>query len=189
MYCVDPKKGQRGPSKSTMDVLNPTPKDLALKTALKDWRQSTAFLKFRPATIRNLGVRILMTDVVLNRIVDCAHFGKLTAVEQLLKETTWPRERIQEFGETIITLINDHHPPAPANTALSVEGDAQPKRSIVRCSACGVVGHNSEFVGHFLIDYADRGQPDMSQAYHRRQQRKCTTVASHAEWRSINIIA
>jgi hypothetical protein len=133
-----------------MDAFIPSPKDLDLKTALKDWRQSTAFVKFRPATIRNLGVRILMTDVVLNRIVDCAHFGKLTAVEQLLKETTWPKERVQEFGQTIITLISDHHPPAPVNTAPSVEGETQPKRSIVRCSACGLVGHNSELAGHFF---------------------------------------
>jgi hypothetical protein len=140
---VDPKKVQRGQSKSTLGAFDSTSKHLTLKTALKDWRQSTALIKFHPATIRNLGVRILMTDVVLYRIADCAHYGKLATVDQFLKETTWPNERVQEYGQAIIALIREHYPLA-AEIPAAMEGDGQQKRSTVRCSACGVLGHNSE---------------------------------------------
>ncbi|KAF8168693.1 P-loop containing nucleoside triphosphate hydrolase protein [Pholiota molesta] len=115
--------------------------DFDLKDALKEWRRRTAFHKFNASTVRTLGVRILMSDNILARIVDCAHAGKLTSIEDLSKESGLAKDRINEYGEELVKLILVYHPlPAPPT---AVTDNPTRKRAPPRCRACLNVGHNS----------------------------------------------
>ncbi|KAF9471648.1 hypothetical protein BDN70DRAFT_887875 [Pholiota conissans] len=115
--------------------------DFDLKNALQEWRRRTALIKFNASTVRTLGVRILMSDNILARIVDCAHAGKLTSIEDLSKESGLTKDRINEYGDELVKLILVYHPlPAPPT---AVTDNPTRKRAPPRCRACLNVGHNS----------------------------------------------
>lgn len=124
-------------SKSHIKPYDPGENDLALKKELQEWRRHTALKKFRAATVQTLGVRILMSDEILQRLVDGAHVRKITTVEQLSKETGWTKERVDEFGEDILAIIQKCSP------LMTTEEPTPRKRNASRCSGCGEVGHIS----------------------------------------------
>ena len=128
-----------------------TSQDNDLKQALEHWRHEKALSKFRATTIQTLGVRIFMSNQVISRIVGCAHYHKITTVDDLLKETDWMRERVSEYGEDILSLICQHCPPA-----AETEVDSRPsrKRAQVKCSACQEFGHNSTILLFFSLALA-----------------------------------
>ncbi|KAF8158138.1 hypothetical protein B0H34DRAFT_443129 [Crassisporium funariophilum] len=82
-----------------------------------------------------------MSDQVITRIVGCAHYHKISTVDNLLKETDWTRERVSEYGEDILLLIRQHFPP-PAS-GVDVGTGTSRKHAPVKCSACQEFGHNS----------------------------------------------
>ena len=88
-----------------------------------------------------------MSNEVINRIVGCAHYHKITTVDDLLKETDWLRERVSEYGEDILSLIRQHCPPA---SETEVGPGPSRKRAQVKCGACQEFGHNSTIIFFFL---------------------------------------
>lgn len=74
-----------------------------------------------------------MCDEVLDRIVKCAHFKKIATVEDLKKETQWPRAT--ELGQSVVELVLAHCP-IPAPEPLTVV-----KTAVRTCSQCGGTGH------------------------------------------------
>jgi hypothetical protein len=139
-YNIDvPEKVPKISSKSRIKPFDMTPKDTGFKQALQNWREKTAVTKFRASTIRTLGVRIFMSEQVLTRIVECAHYNKILTVEDLSKETIWDKERVTQYGEEIVNMIFFHYPPAPV-----LEREESSTRKRVKCGACGAEGHISE---------------------------------------------
>ena len=142
-----PEKSQKMASKSHIKAFDMTPEDTKLKHAIQTWRHEKANLKFRAATVRTLGIRIFMSDEVLNRIVGCAHYGKISTVDDLFKETDWTRERVSDYGEDILSLIHQHHPPVTETPS----SESSRKHAQVRCRACKEFGHNSMYnINYFL---------------------------------------
>ena len=105
-----PKKAQKMAVKSHIKQFDLTSKDIQLRNAIQKWWQEKAISKFWHTTIQTLGVRIFMSDQVINCIIGCAHYNKISTVDHLLKETNWTKERISEYGEDIHHLsINTTH--------------------------------------------------------------------------------
>lgn len=125
-----------------------TSQDNELKRAIEHWRHEKALSKFQATTIQTLGVRIFMSNQVISRIVGCAHYHKITTVDDLLKETDWMRERVSEYGEDILSLIQQHCPPA---SEIEVSAGPSRKRAQVKCRACHEFGHNSTNMILFLL--------------------------------------
>ncbi|KAF8193661.1 hypothetical protein BJ912DRAFT_924339 [Pholiota molesta] len=140
-YQVLVEKAQKSTVKSHVKPFTMSDADRNFKTDLQTWRRHVASAKFNGPTVRTLGVRILMPDQILDRIIDCAHAGKIVNVEQLAKESGWGKERLIEFGEDLIKMILKHYPPTPAPDVAG-EG-VKRKRAPARCSACHEIRHKS----------------------------------------------
>ena len=135
----------RAPAKSSIKKFDMTATDHSLRVALFDWRDESAPHKFSAAIIEDIGSHIFMSDEVINRIVKCAHVGKLSSLSELHKETKWRKELVQEFGEALLALVRRFYPPQarPVDSSPNDTGTATRKRGPFKCSACGNLGHTS----------------------------------------------
>ncbi|KAJ8689521.1 hypothetical protein PTI98_012419 [Pleurotus ostreatus] len=147
----------RAPNRSSIKEYQPVQSEQDLKAAIVSWRKITAPVKLGPLTVRRYGVEIFMHDMVIQRVVDCAHGNKIQTVEDLARETRWSLDRVNEFGAQIIALIEQHLPklPPPALPAPSGVSSA-PKRTRApakqcQCSECHQFGHISGFTTPFSI--------------------------------------
>jgi len=141
---TDPKA--RAPAKSSIKKFDMTATDYNFQAALFDWRDESAPRKFSAAIIEDIGSHIFMSDEIINRIIKCAHVGKLSSLSDLHKETKWRKEWVQEFGESILALARQFYPPQPARPMDSPSNDTgatSRKRGPFKCSACGNLGHTS----------------------------------------------
>lgn len=149
-YRVAAEKAQKSASKSHIKPFTMSGADYTFKKDLQDWRRRAAVTKFGTPRVRTLGVRILMPEPTLNRIVDCAHAGKILNKEQLLKESGWGKERVEEFAEDVIAMIHRHYPPAPVPASGADQETTGRKRAPGRCSACHETGHISASFTQFF---------------------------------------
>lgn len=62
-------------------------RNVDFKTALRQWRDSQALSKLGWALFDQFGGIAFMSDVILQRIVDCVHVGKITTLEALKRES------------------------------------------------------------------------------------------------------
>lgn len=141
-----------------------------LQRALWDWRDQTAKFEFPPGVFSEYGANLLMADDILQRIVDCAHAGKISTIDDLQKQTRWKPSSAAKHGEQLLSIIIKHRPaPNPHSAALTnptrypgtvpqTGGNAQigttrdnaqtntlgtRRRAPPRCTACGQMGHIS----------------------------------------------
>ncbi|KAJ6545115.1 hypothetical protein B0H10DRAFT_2132829 [Mycena sp. CBHHK59/15] len=91
-----------------------------------------------------------MPDEVLQRIIDCSHFHKITSAADLVRETRW--HRVVEDGDRVLSLISTHKPVPPpeplvfnaplraldTNSAASTPKISKAPR---QCRACFQLGH------------------------------------------------
>lgn len=135
----------RAAAKSNIKPFEMSAVDCNLQTALLDWREEKALVKFPKAAVRDLGASILLSDEILNRIVECAHAKKLSSPADLYKETKWRKDWVEEFGESLLALVCHYYPPPPttSNTSTDTRPSAVSRRAPAKCGACGATGHIS----------------------------------------------
>ncbi|KAI0631312.1 P-loop containing nucleoside triphosphate hydrolase protein [Trametes polyzona] len=129
--------------------------DIDFRAALHDFRCAEMISIYGRANFNNLGTGMVMGDVTLSRIADCARARKLSSPEDLYKETKW--DLSWELGQRVLELINRHYPPLPSPLAATPQrgqGVARPDTSTPtsatdtsrsnaprRCGACSQSGH------------------------------------------------
>ena len=160
-FDVAPPQTTRLPVRSRIDKKYAmTPNDFKLHTALQDWRDEKTEKEFGRAHLLDLGGTLVMPNAVLDRIVDCAHHFKIDTKEDLARETRW--DESEAWGVEIVQLIR-YHIPKPQPRSLTTLAPIQPassdhdiasapapvgrgkERAKQKCSACGLLGHNSLF--------------------------------------------
>ncbi|KAF7970094.1 hypothetical protein HWV62_25022 [Athelia sp. TMB] len=80
-----------------------TAQDMSLRAALHSFCKRKTIEKYRKACLRNTGPAIIMSDNILDRIVDCAHAYVISTLDQLAKETYWGC--VEELGEEVLQMI------------------------------------------------------------------------------------
>jgi hypothetical protein len=96
-----------------------------------------------------------MSTETLDRIVDCAHFAKITSPADLSRETRW--NPTVEDGECVLSLITTHKPIPPLEPVAQIANTpTRPLNSITntsgtpgassskpphRCGNCMMLGH------------------------------------------------
>ncbi|TFK71827.1 hypothetical protein BDN72DRAFT_749144, partial [Pluteus cervinus] len=148
-FDVVREKIPRGPQKSNLKPFTMTPADEALQKRLTSWRHKYGIKCFSRSLIREHGDILFMSDIVLSRIVDAAHYQKLPTVEHLLKELPWNKDYIQEFGSKLLQIIHKDAPVAVASTPASGPGpltgsELAPTPAVVKVfkpRSCGKCGH------------------------------------------------
>ncbi|KAH9169654.1 hypothetical protein EDB89DRAFT_2196422 [Lactarius sanguifluus] len=112
---VAPKQS-RAPNKFKVDSCGylATELDCKLKQSLRDWRTSE---------LRNLGVttgnnmfgsQFIMTDEVLDRIVDLSHYEKIDNLATLQSQVSW--RNCDRWGPEILIIVKAHAPPVTTPT-------------------------------------------------------------------------
>lgn len=137
--------------------------DLDLMAAVNKWREECALEKLGPIHYDMYGPSFFFPYTQIQHLVDCAYAGKITDMESLAREIQWNRKFRQEYGPSLLAVIEAHRPPSapiqppealesPANVidgnSMSHRGDpfvTEPQRMCKQCSdgACGVTGHTS----------------------------------------------
>jgi hypothetical protein len=119
----------------------------------------------------------LMSNTLVDRIVDLAHYQVLKTTADLRDQVTWAF--LDTHGTKVVNLVHQFCPPriiplfttAPLqrmlNTATSASGSVPVTTNMKgkrKCKSCGVEGHYREFPSiahlHSIIDYVNR--KDMS---------------------------
>ncbi|KAF8961254.1 hypothetical protein BDZ97DRAFT_1621327, partial [Flammula alnicola] len=65
--------------------------NIQLRNALEDWREAATEQHYGYSSLVDFGGTLVMPTDVLNQIVVCAHFGKITTKDDLAKETRWDK--------------------------------------------------------------------------------------------------
>jgi len=163
MYAIRARR-KMATEKDFLDAVNKVIKayaknsiDLELQKELESWRKAEyAALGFTGTLV---GPQMLMSDEILDRLVDLAHVGALRAPEQLAHEIDWVFSG--KYATTLVELIHRLAPPPPiapkhraaansrsdeAQTNVTPQSNAendglrQPKKRV--CRQCHQPGHN-----------------------------------------------
>lgn len=145
----------------------PTEQDQALRRALDAFREEAVVEEFGEEDAKDLGSSIILCNETLDRIVDCAHWGRVRSPQQLLELTKW--DRSNDLGPRIVAIIDQTHPPQrtfppPRSTSSQSSANhpipplspskrgntvapsaARTVRRVLRCSKCGGEGHMCKF--------------------------------------------
>jgi hypothetical protein len=113
-----------------------------LKTAIISWRAENAIKKFGTILIRTYGAKLFMPDDYVDRIIICVQAGKILDIAQLVKETGWRSDWAEEYGDSLLTVIQGSTP-TPALASLSEPGPAVRRRKPT-CKKCNQEGHISK---------------------------------------------
>ncbi|KAI6037239.1 hypothetical protein BKA83DRAFT_4041397, partial [Pisolithus microcarpus] len=125
-------------------------KDYKLEEVLLDWHKDKTVAIYRWACLNDHGA-IVMTNTMLNRIIDCVHHQKILTCQDLKRETGWMNS--DRFGDEVVKLIQQHAMPTASllvstplrhrGAAIDTELADGPLSLSFRCSACGQEGHNA----------------------------------------------
>lgn len=125
----------RGPNRTNVKQYDAAEHDRELFSELQKWRDEKAMVALGYATFEEWGAEMFMSDETLQRLVDCAHVGKLQTVEAIHRETHWRKDHIAKFSPSLLEII----------TLCAPAPSVPPVKSTTRnCSACGNPGHNSK---------------------------------------------
>ncbi|KAG1862650.1 P-loop containing nucleoside triphosphate hydrolase protein [Suillus subluteus] len=150
------------PNHSRLPNYSMGPKEYELCEALEDWREEKMAEKYGHSHLIDIGPSIIMSDSILDHLVNCAHHEKIKTIEDLRKETHWPATA--KYGPEVLTIIHRiipvkvvsmastntplqcgplsivANPPRGGNVALPSTVSVVKKTN--RCSACQQEGHN-----------------------------------------------
>ncbi|KAG1724794.1 hypothetical protein EDB19DRAFT_1598936, partial [Suillus lakei] len=79
------------------------PQDFQLCDTLEDWQESVTRRIYGDLTLNDYGPGVTMLDLVLDRIVNCAHHHKISTTDDLRKEMRW--SAVDRFGSDVIAII------------------------------------------------------------------------------------
>jgi hypothetical protein len=162
---VDIPKPKQQPQRSRIAAFTTASADMALREALHRFRKERTNEVLGPFSFRKHGAGAIMSDDVLSRIADCAHFHKIQTTADLLRETRW--HRAAEDGAKVLVLISQHLPiPPPPQPSISfttplragiISNNASPTSPSTpknrRCSKCHLLGHIGGFFAFFASYY------------------------------------
>ncbi|KAH9020365.1 hypothetical protein EDB83DRAFT_2527937 [Lactarius deliciosus] len=104
---ISAPKQTRAPNKFKAGLYRSTDADLSLKSALEDWRDAQLGHIGIPGDDM-YGSQLIMTDDVLERFVDLAHFNQLVDLSSIRAQVNWRYN--DTWGMQILELVKKHVP-------------------------------------------------------------------------------
>jgi hypothetical protein len=92
-------------------------KEYELREALEDWREEKTAEIYGRSYLIDIGPAIVMGNLVLERLVNCAHHAKINSVNDIRKETHWTNT--QTFGSEVLSIILRIIPAVPLSQAYT----------------------------------------------------------------------
>lgn len=159
-----------------------------LRDALHEFRRDATVKKFSRAVLKNSGPGVVMSNEILQRVVDCAHFHKIESREQLERETRWAGAG--EFGDEIVDLISKHRPKPPPTADELNEGDSSSSSRVVKsrkCSKCGALDHICKVLPPFYPFVINTPSVASNRKCPRHPQNQIPSLLSSAAFQDENI--
>jgi hypothetical protein len=91
-------------------LYTPSARHSIVKEALYTWRQQQALEHLGEGMVRRLGAHLLMSEEVIERLLACWTYGKISDVSHLRKETIWAQEWISLCGQSVVDLLAKYQP-------------------------------------------------------------------------------
>lgn len=131
------------PKRSVLQGIKYADDDTKLESKLMDWRDQRAANILPRAMLRSLGPDIFMTDGVIDRLVLCAHKGKISSCDDILRETSWKDSL--KYGEELLNILESIRPKRRPLAEINVQRlNVSSGTTTRRCGLCGIAGHTSE---------------------------------------------
>ncbi|KIJ09489.1 hypothetical protein PAXINDRAFT_17430 [Paxillus involutus ATCC 200175] len=167
-YDSNIPKPARSAQRSRLPKYTKGKHDYDLQDALHDWREEKTADMYGWACLNDHGPSLVILNSILDRIIDCAHHGKIHTSQDLQKETGWTDS--EKDGSEILSLLTAHAPPrqsllvatplrhnttnnpmllhVPTASGMQRERVELPVSAVAskhwnKCSACGQEGHNA----------------------------------------------
>lgn len=123
-----------------------------LRGLLLAWRDKATLEAYGESMTTYCGSQLLMSDRIVQRLIDCAAAHKIKTHQDITRETGWAVERAQLHGERIILCLISVfplpvQPPKPPGPAKRRPPATQ------KCSQCGSTQHISMFIYHIPLFY------------------------------------
>lgn len=118
----------------TLTVEKMTDADMKLINTLEDWREATTKTRYGEAFLLDFGPSLIMSTTILDRIINCVHYNKISSLQELTRETRW--DEVSLYGSELLAMIHAIHPTQTNNLET-------PKK-MRSCGSCGQLGHNGE---------------------------------------------
>lgn len=83
--------------------------DAALYKSLDDWRHDTTVRVYGEGNLRDYGTALVLPTPILERILVCAHYGKIKTADDLKREASWGQAT--QYGSEVVAIINQVYPP------------------------------------------------------------------------------
>jgi len=104
-------KPPAAPQRSRITKYTKDKHDFQLINALSGWRETKTADVYGWPSLNDLGPSLVMPNVILDRIIDCAHHRKILNVQDLRRETGWSDAEM--FGDEVIAVIMQYAAPLP----------------------------------------------------------------------------
>ncbi|KAI6106354.1 hypothetical protein EDD16DRAFT_1713589 [Pisolithus croceorrhizus] len=104
-YDAPNPKAPRAAQHSHLPKYTKDKSNLDLENALLDWHKEKTATVYGWACLFDNGP-VVMTDLMLNHIVDCAHHQKIQTPQDLKRETMWANSNL--YASKVLSLIERH---------------------------------------------------------------------------------
>lgn len=96
------------PQHSHIAKYEKTANDFTFQDALEEWHEQMIVEVYGWYHLNDLSPTVVMSNAMLDRIVDCVHYHKIQNVLNLKKETGWMD--VENFGKKVIAIIKKYVP-------------------------------------------------------------------------------
>lgn len=97
-----------------------------LKTAIISWWMENVMKKFGTILMQTYGVKLFLPDDYVDQIIICMQAGKILDVAPLIKETGWRSDWAEEYGGSLLTVIQCLVLSALPMPALAISSQPEP---------------------------------------------------------------
>ncbi|KAH9839264.1 P-loop containing nucleoside triphosphate hydrolase protein [Rhodofomes roseus] len=158
--AVSGARPTRGLRKSTIKRYDLGQQERDLRNALLKWSDDETESIYGPTVLNIYAGSLFLPLDMLDRIVDCAHAGKLSSREDFKREIVSAKDWAERYMDKVLEIIRGIYPqpadpepippPAPqagdlADNAPQPEATRRKKARTYVCSRCGQPGHNSAY--------------------------------------------
>jgi hypothetical protein len=87
-----------------------SPQHFVFKEKTYKWRREQATVHRGKGLVHWLGAQLLMPDQVIERVIVCWTFGKISHISHLWRETSWSQQWVNICSDSLLALLASHSP-------------------------------------------------------------------------------
>lgn len=140
--------GKRGSTKSSLRDYKQLPRDRLLYDDIDNWRRAKTVEMYGEGMLRDFGPSVVLPNTILDRIVDCAHYGVIKELDDLRREASWGQAKC--YGAEVLGLIEQYPTPASLESSSTRSSQQVRRRGPLSESTRAINGATGTQVSDFV---------------------------------------